>query len=332
MATALSSKSATSEYRPRVSDRRRAWPLAFGTRESCWSLRPVPRRPCPICLPKLFGSLSVQSLNDLVRAFRKFERPAAQCLSGSFEGLILNCLTFAKCAPAGSGIQKWKLPPSNSTAWDHLGMRTGLMPAVAVITISALSLIGCSSDADPSISASTSTASVVTKPPTSAPSVPPVAVKTSITSVVAPDIPGKIVVREDASSCVNPSPASPVSLVSTSTEVGVAGYAGNAVRVTWTYSGDLPAAGTVLFSLTGANQAGTVVKQLGYKTLDGQQIAYFVFDSSSKQLNLAGFPDTSVPGEISAVMPSAAVDALGQNWHWSSSLNVNGHDVDICPN
>jgi hypothetical protein len=157
-------------------------------------------------------------------------------------------------------------------------------------------------------------------------------VQPSAIPAVAPDVTGKVVVRGDVSSCANLDPASPVSLVSTSTELGVGGYAGNAMRVTWTYSGDLPDAGTVLFSLTGANQAGTVTKQLGYKTLDGKQIAYFVFGSPGKQLNLSGFPDLSVPGEISAVMPSDAVDALGQNWHWSSSLNVDGKDVDACPN
>lgn len=203
--------------------------------------------------------------------------------------------------------------------------------AIATIAVVVPVLItGCSSNTNPTESASTTTAKSIDIRPadaTTSRSVPP----TSVAPAPAPDIAGKVVVRGDASSCTNDDLAAPVSLISTSTELGVAGYAGNALRVTWEYAGELPATGTVLFSLTAANEPGTVTKQLGYKTLGGKQIGYFVFDMSGKQLNLSGFADTRSPGQISAVMPSAAVDALGQEWHWSSSLNIDGQDVDACP-
>lgn len=199
-------------------------------------------------------------------------------------------------------------------------MKTKL--ALAILA-APLILAGCgeSSDAPTASTASISVGKSATQPTSTIP----------VAVAVAPDLPGKVVVRGDASSCSNANPASPVGLVSTSTELGVGGYAGDAVRVTWTYSGQLPTSGTVLFSLSGANQSGTVVKQLGYKTLDGDQIAYFVADQSGKQQNLSGLPDTSVPGQISAVLPSAPADALGQNWHWSSSISLGGKDVDSCP-
>lgn len=194
------------------------------------------------------------------------------------------------------------------------------MKLAITVLLAPLALAGCGSDSD--VAQPSPTTSSLSRPAAPITTVP----------TVAPDVPGKIVVREETSACSNESPASPIGLVSTNTQVGVAGYAGNAVRVTWTYSGQLPATGTVLFSLIAANESGSVVKQLGYKTLDGEQIAYFVAGMPGKQVNLSGFPDTGTPGEVSAVMPSDAVDSLGDNWHWSSAINIDGKDVDVCPN
>ncbi|MDV7091082.1 hypothetical protein [Rhodococcus opacus] len=38
-----------------------------------------------------------------------------------------------------------------------------------------------------------------------------------------------------------------------------------------------------------------------------------------------------MPGLVTAVLPSAAVAALGNEWHWKVTVNVDGEDVDQCP-
>ena len=157
---------------------------------------------------------------------------------------------------------------------------------------------------------------------------------TSATSVVAqpaPDVPGQVVVRGVDSSCASVGVGAPIDLTEVSVHLGVPGYAGTAARVVWSYQGELPATGTVLWSLSAADRGGSNAVQLGYKTLDGNQIAYFTF-AGAKQQNLSGAPDVSVPGQVAAVLPSAAVAALGSEWHWKATVNVDGEDVDRCPN
>ncbi|MFC9767623.1 hypothetical protein [Rhodococcus jostii] len=162
----------------------------------------------------------------------------------------------------------------------------------------------------------------------------PAPTATATTSVVvqpAPDVPGQVVVRGVDSSCASAAVGAPIDLTEVSVHLGVPGYAGTAARVVWNYQGDLPATGTVLWSLSAANRGGSNAVQLGYKTLDGNQIAYFTF-AGAKQQNLSGAPDVSVPGQVTAVLPSAAVAALGGEWHWRAVVNVDGEDVDRCPN
>jgi len=157
---------------------------------------------------------------------------------------------------------------------------------------------------------------------------------TSATSVVAQpaaDVPGQVVVRGVDTSCASPGVGAPIDLTEVSVHLGVPGYAGTAARVVWNYQGELPATGTVLWSLSAADRGGSNAVQLGYKTLDGNQIAYFTF-AGAKQQNLSGAPDVSVPGQVAAVLPSTAVAALGSEWHWRAAVNVDGEDVDRCPN
>ncbi|WP_245672770.1 hypothetical protein [Aldersonia kunmingensis] len=128
--------------------------------------------------------------------------------------------------------------------------------------------------------------------------------------------------RGTDSQCSNPAPAAPVGLTATDVHLGVPGYAGTAARVTWTYAGDLPPTGTVMFSLLAASKDGRITQQLGYKMLDGKQIAYFTMGFGGPQNNLSGYPDTATPGQVTAVMPSAAVSSLRPEWHWSAVLNI----------
>lgn len=136
----------------------------------------------------------------------------------------------------------------------------------------------------------------------------------------APDLPGKIVVRGTDSSCVSDSPSTgSVDLLGVDVHLGVPGYAGEAARVTWRLSGPLPTTGSAMVSLMAASADGEVAQQLGYKTVDGEQVGYFVFSGAS-QTNLSGYPDTSDPGVISGVLPSARVAELGTNCSIVSSV------------
>lgn len=90
-------------------------------------------------------------------------------------------------------------------------------------------------------------------------------------------------------------------------------------------------AGTVLYSILASSPNGDRALQLGVKYLDGQQIAYFVFDGEGPQQNLPG--NASRDGSLlTAAFPYDAVTVLGETWKWSGNTNVEGRDVDDCPN
>ncbi len=93
-----------------------------------------------------------------------------------------------------------------------------------------------------------------------------------------------------------------------------------------------PAVGTVLWSVTAFDLPGDQGLQLGVKHLDGEQIAYFVFDhDDAQQQNLPG--TASVNGSVlTAAFPHDALQALGQRWKWHAVMTVEGNDVDRCPN
>lgn len=97
--------------------------------------------------------------------------------------------------------------------------------------------------------------------------------------------------------------------------------------MTITYDGQVPTDGSVLWSLLANNPAGQQV-QLGYKIVDDKPATYFWFPfSEPQQHNMNGQPDMSTAGQITMVMPAAALDALGDTWWWSSVINVDGKDI-----
>jgi hypothetical protein len=71
--------------------------------------------------------------------------------------------------------------------------------------------------------------------------------------------------------------------------------------------------------------------QLGVKFLGGKQIAHFTFDfGSAQQQNVTGA--VSLAGTmLAAEFPYDAVAGLGETWKWSATTNVQGDDVDNCP-
>jgi hypothetical protein len=92
-----------------------------------------------------------------------------------------------------------------------------------------------------------------------------------------------------------------------------------------------PTAGTALWAVSAASPSGDEALQLGVKFLDGKQIAHFTFDfGSAQQQNLPGA--ASLEGAVLiADFPYQAVARLGQSWRWSATMNVQGDDVDSCP-
>lgn len=200
------------------------------------------------------------------------------------------------------------------------------MKRAASVCFAVLVLAGCGGGGDAETAAPST-------PHQSLPASSPRPPLPSTTTVVrpAPDAPGQVVVRGVDSSCASAEVGAPIDLTEVSVHLGVPGYAGTAARVVWSYQGDLPATGTVLWSLSAADLGGNNAVQLGHKTLDGNQIAYFTF-AGAKQQNLSGAPDVSVPGQVTAVLPSTAVSALGSEWHWKAVVNVDGEDVDRCLN
>lgn len=91
-----------------------------------------------------------------------------------------------------------------------------------------------------------------------------------------------------------------------------------------------PSAGTVLWVINAASPSGNEALQLGFKFLDGKQIAHFIFDYGSAQQNLTG--DVSLAGTaLIAEFPYDAVAELGETWSWSATTNVQGDDADECP-
>lgn len=203
---------------------------------------------------------------------------------------------------------------------------------VVVATCLALLAAGCSSSA----TTTQSTSSGAGEPTMSTSVSLPVATTTSMPAPVAPSPPPAIppgkVLAGPQSSCTSTAAAAPIDLRTVEVKVGtVAGRAGQSAQVTMTYTGEPPATGTVLWSLLATNPAGSTV-QLGYKTLDGQKAGYFYFPfAEAVQHNMDGFADTDTPGEIGMILPQAGLDALGPVWWWSAAVNVDGQDVDFCP-
>ncbi len=115
--------------------------------------------------------------------------------------------------------------------------------------------------------------------------------------------------------------------------VGVTiGKNGN-VQVTWTMNRPLPRTGTALLSVmvtTGGKYR--IRRQIGYKVLDGVQIACFVFDyDRGVQKNLAGTAtDYTSKGPaneaISVDAPAPLFEGLPA-WDWWAVYNVDGTDV-----
>lgn len=93
----------------------------------------------------------------------------------------------------------------------------------------------------------------------------------------------------------------------------------------------IPSTGTALLSVHAWSEDGNTGYQLGAKFDGGQQIAHFVFDQvEASQINL----ETGVKANgnaTTATFPMSEIESLGDSFKWSATYNVNGDDVDTCP-
>lgn len=238
--------------------------------------------------------------------------------------------------PAGSGGRaywngrEWGPPPPtpNPLTSKRLWIIVGSLVGVVLL----LALIGNLTNGDKDKpAANDSTRTTTASPPPTTTAAPPTTTAAAPPAAPPTAPPGKVMAGPE-SSCDSTTQASPIDLQSAQVVVGkMAGREGISARVTINYTGEIPATGTVLWSLLATNPSGETV-QLGYKTLDGHKIGYFFFPfGEGRQHNMDGFADTDTPGEIGMVMPQAALDKLGPTWWWSAVVNVDGKDIDSCP-
>ncbi|MGV0738259.1 hypothetical protein ABQF35_14135 [Mycobacterium syngnathidarum] len=204
--------------------------------------------------------------------------------------------------------------------WKKLLIGIGVF-FVAMVVLGLI--VGEDTDKDEVAATDPTTTTSAAAAPSTSPEAPP--------TPAAPAAPAGMTLAGPESHCTSTSPSSPLTIRSTTVTVGeIAGRPGTSAKVTIAYDGETPPSGAVLWSLNAGNPDGEQI-QLGYKTVDGKPSSYFWFPfSEAQQHNMNGLPDTSTPGEITMIMPSAAVDALGSTWWWSSSIAVDGDDISTC--
>lgn len=121
-------------------------------------------------------------------------------------------------------------------------------------------------------------------------------------------------------SCEDPAGDSTGALDMTSVTVS---KADDKIVFTYVHSGSVPTTGSLLFSVL----AGT--KQYGYKQVDGQESAHFIFDfSASQQVTVEDDAEVG-PTETSVTFAADAVD-VATLAGGTATINIEGTDVDEC--
>ena len=101
------------------------------------------------------------------------------------------------------------------------------------------------------------------------------------------------------------------------------------LQVTYQLADGLPRNGTAGIFLSVSSSDGSAARQAGVKWLDGDQIAYFVYDYE-KQKKLPG--KVAMKGKrIIATFPLIEFAPLGNVWKWSATTSLEGEDLDDCP-
>jgi hypothetical protein len=105
-------------------------------------------------------------------------------------------------------------------------------------------------------------------------------------------------------------------------------FEGNgSVLVKYELSGPIPQDDTFLVGIHGASRNGEVLRQFGVKFLNGESIAYFVFDhNASKQENFDYIQATEDAHQILTPYPAGPFAALGDDPKLRGYLNYAGAD------
>lgn len=106
-------------------------------------------------------------------------------------------------------------------------------------------------------------------------------------------------------------------------------FKGNgSVLVRFQFDGEVPRSDTFLIGLWGHSANGKTTRQFGLKFLDGERIAYFVFDHNAiKQTNWDDHVPTVDPNQVLVPYPSEHFDALGEGAELTAYVNVAGVDT-----
>lgn len=100
------------------------------------------------------------------------------------------------------------------------------------------------------------------------------------------------------------------------------------LHVTWTLTQNEIESGTTGFYLSLASEDGMAAGQLGIKYLDGQQIAYFTFDGTNREISATA---QVTPTTVAGTFRLADLQPYGTNFKWHATTTKDGADVDACP-
>jgi hypothetical protein len=105
---------------------------------------------------------------------------------------------------------------------------------------------------------------------------------------------------------------------------------GDALVARYTLTAPLAASsGSALLALAVSSDDGETARQLGAKWVDGQALV-FVFDIGAGQTEVEAAP-TIEGNTVTVSFPTDAISDLGDSWQWRVTSNINGADVDRCP-
>ncbi len=101
------------------------------------------------------------------------------------------------------------------------------------------------------------------------------------------------------------------------------------LRVTFEWAGGVRRSKSVLWVVWVSRADGGDARQLGYKIVDGQFSAHYVFDfATAQQQNLTDYAARLSEQSLVVEFPMSAVAGLGDDWRWRAVLNIDGDDVD----
>ena len=101
------------------------------------------------------------------------------------------------------------------------------------------------------------------------------------------------------------------------------------MTIVFEWNGSIPDHGSVLWSVTAVNSDSDTVRQFGYKIVDGETSAHFVFDFNAVRQDNHPEDVDLTEGRLEARFPRSVIAALGDEWTWEAALCIDGTDVSV---